>query len=244
MPSISVPVFHLHGEARAMDKEEGGRGEAKRSEGVRGGPGLNHLFFVDDLLLFAEAQEDQLMCLKEGFNLFCRCSGQRINYQKSSMFFSSNVHGDVAQQLSGMMGIPLKKDIGRYLGHYIVEKGSHKEWHKELLLRIHKRVASWKLHCLSRAGRLTLAQSVLGSLLMFNMQLEHLPAWVHKEIDKAVRGCIWWSAEERRGVHLMDWMTMCRPKRCGGANLRMAKDMNQAMLAKLAWRVLTCSGEL
>lgn len=39
-------------------------------------------------------------------------------------------------------------------------------------------------------------------------------------------------------------MTLCRPKKCGGANLRMAKDMNQAMLAKLAWHVLTCSGEL
>lgn len=120
------------------------------------------------------------------------------------MFFSHNVHEDVAQQLSAMMGIPMRREAGRYLGHHIVVRGRDREWHRDLLLHIQRRVAGWKLHCLSRAGRLTLAQSVLGSLPMFSMQLEQLPRWVHRDIDKAVRGCIWGSAEGRRAVHLLD----------------------------------------
>lgn len=44
------------------------------------------------------------------------------------------------------------------------------------------------------------------------------------------------------GGHLLNWDTLTKPKRLGGANLKPARDMNCAMLAKLAWRVLNCSG--
>lgn len=53
----------------------------------------------------------------------CRCSGQRVNYQKSSMFFSLNVASEEAVCLSERMGIPQKKEVGMYLGHQIVLRG-------------------------------------------------------------------------------------------------------------------------
>lgn len=43
--------------------EEGRLREVKASRTV---PGLSHLFFADDLLIFFEAREDQLFCIKEG----------------------------------------------------------------------------------------------------------------------------------------------------------------------------------
>lgn len=71
--------------------------------------------------------------------------------------------------LSGLMGIRIKRKVGNYLGHHMVMKGRDRKRHKALLPRIQKRVAGWKTHCLSRAERLTLAQSVLGSMLVFQM---------------------------------------------------------------------------
>lgn len=168
------------------------------------GPGLNHLFFADDLLLFVEAREDQLMCLKEGLDIFCSCLGQRINFHKSSIFFSSTVSEEEARQLSAVMEIPMKKEVEKYLDHHIVVKGNDKERHKELILRMQRRVAGWKLHCLSMVGRLTLVQSVLGSMPVFNMQLERLPDWVHKEINKSIRKCVWGMTKGRRRVHLLN----------------------------------------
>lgn len=75
MPGFTLVVCHLHGEAGAMDNEKGGGGEAKRSEGIKGRTWAQSSVFTDDLLLFAEVQEDRLLCLKEGLDLFCRCSG-------------------------------------------------------------------------------------------------------------------------------------------------------------------------
>lgn len=142
------------------------------------------------------------------------------------------------------MGIPLRTNMGKYLGHYIAQSGNNRVRHKELLQRVHARADGWKLCCLSRTGRLTLAQSVFGSLPIFYMQMERLPAWVHAELDKTMRRCVWGTNGGGRGVHLLRWETLCLPKKHGGANLKPAKDMNQAMLVKLNWKLLTRMGNV
>src|SRR4051812_11970252 len=58
-----------------------------------------------------------------------------------------------------------------------------------------------------------------------------------------MRKCVWGNAEGRRGIHLLDWDSLCKPKDFGGANLKSAMDMNRALMAKLAWRLLNDSGE-
>ena len=44
--------------------------------------------FVDDLLLFAKASEDQMAIIMECLDLFCTSSSQKISLQKSSIYFS------------------------------------------------------------------------------------------------------------------------------------------------------------
>lgn len=45
------------------------------------------------------------------------------------------------------------------------------------------------------------------------------------------------------GVHLIDWDTLCKPKELGGAGLKSARDMNCALMVKLAWKLLNQSGQ-
>lgn len=59
--------------------------------------------------------------------------------------------------------------------------------------------------------------------------MEKLLAWVHNELD--------------RGIHALSWEVLTKPKRVGGANNKVAKRMNWAILAKLAWRVLNSQEE-
>lgn len=73
----------------------------------RSGPGLSYLFFADDLLLFSEADEDQLGCLREGLELFCKSSGQKINSSKSSMLYFLNVPDEETRRLNNRRRIPL-----------------------------------------------------------------------------------------------------------------------------------------
>lgn len=45
----------------------------------RGGIKVSHFFFLDDLMLFVEANKEQVDCILEGLRDFCEASGQLIN---------------------------------------------------------------------------------------------------------------------------------------------------------------------
>ena len=71
-------------------------GRWKPIQVLRNGPHLSHLFFADDLLLFAKATEDQIRTIMECLNHFCRIYGQKVSLQKSSIFVSHRVDSTVA----------------------------------------------------------------------------------------------------------------------------------------------------
>lgn len=43
---------------------------------------------------------------------------------------------------------------------------------------------------------------------------------------------------EKRKQHLVSWKRVCLPKKEGGLGIRMAADMNKALIAKVGWRLL------
>lgn len=88
------------------------------------------------------------------------------------------------------MGISMTSYMGRYLGHHLLHKGRRSQGLGKLLERVRDKLDGWKARCLSRARRLTLAQSVLNGMDVFSMQTQRLPTWVHKELDKSVRRCV------------------------------------------------------
>lgn len=87
-------------------------------------PELSHLTFADDLILFAEASLDQVEVISTCLNMFAKCSGQRVNKEKTRMFFSNNVHDTVRQQISDGFGFQRAADLGRYLGVRVGQHGS------------------------------------------------------------------------------------------------------------------------
>src|SRR4051812_20583421 len=92
----------------------------------------------------------------------CKASDQKINFRKSLMFVSPNISEHDAARLSANMGIPLTSKMGCYMGHQLVHRGRNSNSHNRLLQRVKVKLDRWKAKCLSRACRITLAQSVLG----------------------------------------------------------------------------------
>ena len=65
--------------------------------GVRGlsvaetAPAINHLLFADDSLLFSEANDENAVRVRDLLRTYCDASGQKINTDKSSIFFSKGI---------------------------------------------------------------------------------------------------------------------------------------------------------
>ena len=56
----------------------------------RGAPKVYNLLFVDDFLLFCKATQNEVEVVFEMLQTYANASGQCINLEKSSVFFSSN----------------------------------------------------------------------------------------------------------------------------------------------------------
>lgn len=77
-------------------------------------PVLSYLFFADDLLLFGEAFVDHIMVMKQFLDVFCVASGQKMNFYKSKIFFSTNVSDDLLQQICDVASIYKSDEIDMY----------------------------------------------------------------------------------------------------------------------------------
>ena len=69
---------------------------------------------------------------------------------------------------------------------------------------MHNRLSGWKAKLLNKAGRVTLAKSMLTALPVYNMQTMWLPNAVCDEIDITVTDFIW-CTDKRKGLHLVKW---------------------------------------
>ncbi|KAM1524905.1 hypothetical protein ACFX10_009445 [Malus domestica] len=80
------------------------------------GPCISHLFFADDTLLFLRADEKNCRNLINILGQYCDASGQRVNVQKSSVYFGVNVPKVVAVELGSILGMSVVDNPGIYLG--------------------------------------------------------------------------------------------------------------------------------
>lgn len=85
-------------------------------KGCPSAPKVHHLFFADDNFLFGEATEVECNNFQALLKIYELASGQRINLQKSSVVFSRNVHTDVQDSLSSILGVPVVDEHEYYLG--------------------------------------------------------------------------------------------------------------------------------
>ena len=123
----------------------------------RNGPPLSHLFFADDLKLFAEASEGQMEIILDCLNRFCEASGQNISCGKSNICFSRNVtEEDLARTIASLADIPLSKNVGNYLRTSSINGRAGPRLYQQLIDKVAARLEGWKMKFLTLAGRYVL----------------------------------------------------------------------------------------
>ncbi|KAK8705189.1 hypothetical protein V6N13_048796 [Hibiscus sabdariffa] len=85
-------------------------------------------------------------------NKYADMSGQRVNYDKSLVFFSSNVAVDIIDQIANILGVRISSNLERYLSLPIMVGRSKNEAFSYLFDRFNNKVNNWGIRFLSMGG--------------------------------------------------------------------------------------------
>ncbi|KAF5442887.1 hypothetical protein F2P56_035499 [Juglans regia] len=106
----------------------------------------------DDSLVFCKAQMQEWIRLHNIISLYESASGQRLNLEKSSIFFSKNTRHEIQSSILSIAGIKASGPFERYLGlpSYIGRSKSRAFF--PILDRIKAQMSRWKTNLLSPAA--------------------------------------------------------------------------------------------
>ena len=92
------------------------RGEIRGFSICRNGPKLTHLFFADDCLLFCRSTLEECAKIQELLAYYETTSGQMINKEKMTLFFSKNTFEQTKEAIKVALNVPAIKHYEKYLG--------------------------------------------------------------------------------------------------------------------------------
>ncbi|KAH9750393.1 putative ribonuclease H protein [Citrus sinensis] len=211
---------------------------------VKHGTPLTHLFFANDLLLFAEASIDQAHIIDAVLENYCRSSEAKVNKVKTTIFFSKNVASREGKLIGAALRVSITHDLGNYLGMSLLHSRVNKATYQSILDKVDMRLSGWNAAHLSFAGRITLAQLVIQAMPIYAMQTTMFPSSVRHRIDKYCRRFILDGKSKSHKMCMVGWDKICLPNSHGGLGFKNLGVMNHALLMKISWGIISNSDTL
>ena len=116
--------------ARLIDREACSN-DIKRFKLAKDLTPITHFQFADDLLLFAEANEENMDRIKYCLNTYSDWSGQKVNFFKSVIIFSRDTPHVMKTRLANKIGINASNKKEKYLG-LLIASGREKKKKRHL----------------------------------------------------------------------------------------------------------------
>lgn len=79
---------------------------------------------------------------------------------------------------------------------------------------------------------------MIGSLLIYNMPVNHFPRMVCDETERTEQAFIWGHRTDEQKAHMIRWSQICMPKFNGRLGIKQIRLMNDACFLKIGWRLM------
>jgi hypothetical protein len=199
------------------------------------GAKLRCSLYADDAGVFIRPDKHDLQVLKKILEIFERCSGLKINFEKIEIY-PIRYPNNLWTNLMEVFPDKYSSFPGKYLGLPLHYRNVKRIEVQPLIDKIRKRLAGWKGRLLSKAGRETLVKSVLSAQQIYHLTVFPVQKWLLRHIDKIRRSFLWKGEEPEfcSGGHcLVNWSVTCLPKNKGGLGILDLERFARAL--RLRW---------
>ncbi|KAL0395325.1 UNVERIFIED_CONTAM: putative ribonuclease H protein [Sesamum latifolium] len=176
------------------------KGEIRGVRVARNAPPVSHLLFADDTLIFCQATNEAMRCIRSVLGVYERASGQLINLEKSSIFFSSNRPLNIRGDLAITLGVRIDSIPDKYLGLPYFIGRNKRDLFSFVRNRVWQRISGWKEKFLSQAGKEILIKSIIQSIPSYCMNCFRLPISLLNELEGLAANFFWNDAERKKFI--------------------------------------------
>ena len=148
---------------------------------------ISHLFFANDTLLFCRANKGDLDVIQGILVLYEKASGQKLNREKTTVFFSKATSEEKKLEIIEALGVSEVKEYEKYLGLPAVVGRNKKASLNFIKERVWNKLQGWKEKLLSQAGREVLLKAVVQAIPTFAMGCFKLPSGLLNDIEMMIR---------------------------------------------------------
>lgn len=193
---------------------------------------VTNCHYADDTILFLSATLENIERTSWVMKSFEALSGIRINFSKTELF-SLHTSAEFTQAAAQLFGCQIGKFPLKYLGLPLHNrKLALKDWNF-LITKLEHKLQNWKDQLLSIGGRLTLLNSALSSVPLYALSLFRIPITILQKVDILRRKFLWQGyGNNKKNYALLNWPTLCIPKKQGGLGILNLDHMNIALLTK------------
>ena len=132
-------------------------------------PWVTHLLFADDSLIFISASNPSALRLNDILSIYGEASGQCVNREKSSIYFSTNTPDSLRQLLKATLNIQVEAFSAKYLGLPTDVGCITSGTFEHISERAHGKIQGWSEKLLACAGREVLLKSVVQAIPTYPM---------------------------------------------------------------------------